>query len=99
MKFRIGTASGRYYEVDDNGRITRLDLPNFKPSGHWTCIGFREVLPFGRLGRLISAKELIARSKNGWTTFKNGNPRFRLCDNDHGTHRIWGDGIRSIWEV
>lgn len=96
MKYRISTQSGRYYEINERSQILRLDVP-FTPSDNWTCVGFREILPFNNRGPIITPARLLERSENGWTRFKNGNGRFVLVDYDHGTIREWGDRIISIW--
>ncbi len=98
MKYRIFTQSGKYYDIDEQGRIGRLDMA-FAPSGNWLCVGFREVLPFGNLGPIITPAQLQERSHYGQTRFKNGKGRYILEDIDHGTRRQWGDRITAIWAV
>ena len=97
--FCIQTKSNKYFSINEKSQISYLDNEQYHqtPSDSWTCTGFKELLPFGHLGPTISAEDLLQRSDAGHTTFRNGKPRFRLADNDHGTTRIWGDGIVSIW--
>ena len=93
MKYGIMTQSGKYYIVDEENRICRLDM-KFTPTSNWRCVGFREVLAFGNRGAIISPEELIRKD----VRFKNGKGRYVMIDYDHGTHREWGDRIVSIWK-
>lgn len=98
MKYRIQTESLKYYDIHDNGNIERLDIKH-TPSNNWQCIGFRKIKPFGYTGVIITPADLLQRSENGRTTFKNGKGKYILVDYDHGTVREWGDHITAIWEV
>ena len=94
MKYGIMTQSGKYYIIDEQNRINRLDM-KFTPSDNWRCVGFREVLAFGHRGTIISPEELIRKN----VRFKNGKGRFVMVDYDYGMYREWGDRIVSIWET
>ena len=99
----IRTAGDYYYRINEQRQITRVKVHGNEyvvaPSDNWTCKGFREVRPFGRLSdELFSPEELVSRSNHGHTTFQNGKPKYRLEDVDHGTTRLWGDGIIAIWK-
>ena len=93
MKYGVMTESGKYYIVDEENRIWRLDM-KFTPTSNWRCIGFREVLAFGNRGPIISSEELIRKD----VRFKNGKGRYVMVDYDYGMYREWGDRIVSIWE-
>lgn len=91
---RIRTQQGHYYDIHPNGNIERRDM-QFTPSGQWRALGVHEIGPFGRLYGREDLDVLLTRP----VTFKNGKPRFYLHDLDHGTHRIWGDGITDAWRI
>ena len=91
LNFR--TAYGNHYKVDANACIIRQDM-KVAPSGQWIFEGlkhvkFREFIPFVAL-----TKERVRDLNTCW---KNGNPCYTVMDTDHGTRRIWGDGVSRIW--
>jgi hypothetical protein len=92
---RIRTQNGRYFDINQAQEITRLDMPEMRPSGQWIALGVHEVAPFGRLYGREDLTVLLDRP----LTFKNGKPRYRLRVLDHYTRMIWGDGIEAAWKI
>ena len=91
LNFR--TAYGKHYKVDANACIIRCDM-KIAPSGNWIFEGlkhvrFSEFIPFAAL-----TKEFVEHFDTCW---KNCRPRYTVVDIDHGTRRIWGDGVSRIW--
>ena len=91
----LDAGCGRFFITHDRARIIRLYMP-FSPTDDWTAFaiytargrrvwrwtGFVEHLRM--VGKEVAP--LVFR-------YKNGKPRYRLGDIDHGTVRVWGDGI------
>lgn len=92
---RIRTKQGSYYDVTADGNIIRLDIPGFKASGQWrltgieSTLGRREYIPFDEIENWLKTKPTFL--------FKNGEPRYTIRDFDHGSIRVWGNGIAFIW--
>lgn len=76
------------FTVDDTGNIHRPQLKGFKPSGQWKFIGLRRYNNFGNPVE-YRGFELLKVYPPTDLRFKNGKPRWRVCDLDHGTQREW----------
>jgi hypothetical protein len=97
---RITIKNGESYTITTEGFIIRDDMPNMTPSGDWLFLGIMPVKAWKlenaiSVYRLLTDKELLAN-----LLYKNGNPKYTIVDNDHGTVRVWGNttyrGISSI---
>jgi hypothetical protein len=99
QSIKIRTASGKYYVVHaPNGWIERCDM-QFTPSDTWRATGMASRHPFCRhFEPHLTTLNAIASGDED-ATYKNGKPRYSLVDNDHGTMRIWGEGIVAAWYV
>jgi hypothetical protein len=68
-------------------------------SGGWRFVGVVKQLPFGRLGPIIPPEKVL--EIKDWL-FKNGKPKYRVIDIDHGTVRVWvspnSQGVKSIYK-
>lgn len=109
MKVDVRTPYGDRYRVDcETGRLTfhRTNRGLVTEGGEsWTITGVANVgNAFGRrLPGNVKALKTLAVMPAGDLLYKNGKPRYTLCDLDHGTHRIHGNtehhGIRSVHVV
>jgi hypothetical protein len=61
---------------------------SFEQLNTWVIKGLREIKPFNHLGDLIPLSRLHEIKK---FTFKNGRPKYIICDIDHGTYREHGN--------
>ena len=112
--FCIHTDSGKYYyAVEKNGKmcliqsertynhdalqraLSQKPIDEWGLTEKWLLRGFCEVLPFGQIGQLRTIEDMVSEP----LTFKNGKGKYLLADYDHGTNRLWGDRINSIWEI
>lgn len=106
IAFIINTPYGDCYETDVNGYVLRCNNGLNKLNAlkrdlkTWQINGIREILPFGILGRLIPLSEAVLLTN---FSFKNRNPKYVICDIDHGTFRIHGNskyhGVRNIRKI
>lgn len=104
--YTIRTAYGDYFQLSKEGYVLQynngLDKRNasIKELKTWQVTGIRQILPFNRLGRLISLAEAVNISS---FVFKNRKPRYTIEDIDHGTTRIHGNwrfhGVREVYLV
>jgi hypothetical protein len=93
---KIRTYNGKYFIIHPDTSIERCDM-QFTPSQTWTAKGIASTHPFCRHWEPhFATLRAIADGKEE-PTYKNGKPRYSLVDNDHGTTRIWGDGIVAAW--
>lgn len=76
------------YTVDDDGDINRPGLPGFTPSGQWKFLGLRRYNNFGKPCEYRGMKTLLVNPVAD-ITYKNGKPKWVVCDMDHGTYREW----------
>lgn len=97
-KFELIDSSRGRYIIHKGGEIERTDQ-KFTPSGQWLMMGLahRNGFQFGKLAvrfENITPEWLAANP----LLFKNGSPRYTVCDIDHGTTRVWGNraGVSSI---
>jgi len=90
--YQIKTESNKYYNIDNDNNIIRLDMKDFQPSNKWKLIGFVKILPFNNLSTIINIDRLLDCD----IKFKNGKGKYLLIDLDHGTTRQWGDRITRI---
>jgi hypothetical protein len=91
--YRIRTAYGMTYILDERGRVLRhygngkdynktgMDLDTWIVTGFWKHSHFGRVqyLPLEAAGNITDWK------------LKDGTPRYGLTDIDHGTHRLQGN--------
>ena len=107
-KYCIYTDSGKYYYIiEKGGKSCIIQADRYRKHGEnaiseqWHLKGFSEILPFNNLGSVKSIEALSkeATDKYGYCKFKNGRGKYALIDYDHGTTRIWGDRINSVWET
>lgn len=98
IKYEIRTKYGDWYKLDERGYVLTysngLDKRNASTQElkTWQMLGAYEVRPFGRVGtRLIPLHELCNFKSDADYLFKNGTPKYTLCDIDHGTQRIHGN--------
>ena len=96
-KIEVTTMNGHRYIVHaPAGYIERTDMA-FTPTHQWRMVGLVETrynrfaVPVTSLGAWINCES----SPVEWL-YKNGKPRYTVMDYDHGSHRTWGDGIRSM---
>ena len=95
LNFR--TAYGNHYKVDKNACIIRCDM-EMLPSGQWIFEGLEHVKFTVKPGAFIPFKALTKDFVRDFNTcWKNGKPCYTVIDIDHGTRRIWGDGVSRIW--
>lgn len=96
----VRTEHNDHYIINEKGEITQLknDIPysQHKFSGSWLALGIRQVLPFNRLGGLISIEKACEIQE---FKFKNGRGKYYMVDLDHGTQRIWGSRITGMWRA
>lgn len=78
-----------YMDVNAAGWIARKGQNSLTASPGWRLLGAVELNNFGATVRNYSLAELLADPAGIPWTFKNGKPRVRLCDFDHGTRRQW----------
>ena len=96
----VHTQSGKNFRVHPDGNIQRLDMDH-NPSGEWKMqgiIGVRYTL-LHHMIKFGTPELLVDDGKPRVWTYANGKPRYRLVDLDHGTTRVWGDGITEIRAV
>ena|SRR3972149_6126831 len=98
----IRTASGMLYLVNEKMEITQRDN-NRTPSQHafsgqWI---FKGIVTARYGNNLITAKQLFDTNiiDDINFTFKNCSSRYTVLDIDHGTTRLWTDGVRAITKV
>lgn len=62
-------------------------------SNNWKCLGFRLVNNFGGTTKILSCQDFYnaLKTDKGSLFYKNGKPKFRVMDLDHGTPREWGN--------
>ena len=87
----IQTPIGNSYMIDSEGRINQ--------SSQWIMLGLVKTNGGGQLE--IKFGDLTAEWLQSHSLrFKNGHPRYTICDMDHGTRRIWGNtvyhGVKTI---
>lgn len=103
-KYQVVTPYGTRYVIDEDGCFLEYNNNTWMhPHNSWKCTGVAEILPFNKL-RYYSLAQFIDMINNKKDfTFKNGNPRFTLTDNDHGSFRVHGNtkvhGIAYAEEV
>lgn len=83
------------YSVTADGLIGRPSI-GLAPSGQWKIRGAARFNNFGWQVEFVPFPQCMRLS--GWT-HKNGKPRYRICDTDHGTDRIWGEAVRYAYET
>lgn len=87
------------YEVMENGDIVRLDMKDFKPSGQWKMQGLERITSNFGTTQFIPFRDLtperITKIQKD-LRFKNGQPKYTVRDVDHGTTRVWGEGLRTL---
>jgi hypothetical protein len=94
--FYVRAKYGDQYHIDGDGKIIRLDIPGFEPSGQWLMVGLRHVhkrefIPLAKLESWLKSKPALL--------YKNGNPQYRVRDFDHGSMREWGNGVADIYII
>lgn len=104
MIYAICTQHNELYYAVEKGDVYALISANLyhegkRPSGQWYVIGFRERLPFGRMGPLVRLHEMSKRTDNGWCRFGNGKGKFRMEDMDYGSRRLWGEPIIAVYPI
>lgn len=91
--FKLWTTDYKYFDILPNGDIVRLDQSDFRPSGQWKIVGITPnkgpIIPFDDL-----TADFVSTLK--WQ-LKNGKARYSVVDYDHGTRRMWGNGISGIY--
>lgn len=92
MTLIITTKSGKTYKVNSDQQIIRTDI-NHRPSGQWFFVG---ILPqrAWTLSKTITYHAL--KSSVPPLLYKNGRPRYSIVDIDHGTTRMWSEGITNL---
>lgn len=92
--FRIYTPLNNY-TTDSFGHVLTFSGNGFNKVGQpieslktWKITGIREIKPFGRLGNLITLDQAVKLTS---FRFKNGKPKYAICDIDHGTPRVHGN--------
>lgn len=92
MKYVLKVHSGgsfEYYFINDKFEIIQADrYRQYGDAGfsqQWRLICFYEETKFGHTRRLD-----IENFNTVPTHYKNGKSRILVCDNDHGTPRVWG---------
>ena len=98
---RITTPYGKYFDIDKDGNVVRasngLDLTEAKESEkkNWRIIGMTSTHPFASLN--------VQPLKESDLLYKNGRPKYKIVDIDHGTPRVHGNskwyGIKDIFTV
>mgnify|MGYP000089031303 CR=1 FL=1 len=92
------TERGFRYWVTAEGNISKAFDPftqewvqpkNAAFSQQWKLAGFAPILPFGRVGAIQPAMELVDHDMR----YQNGRGRYAAVDVDHGTMRLWSDRI------
>jgi len=93
------TARRGHYTVNDKGQIG--GGPNKVRHGSgWKFLGIAKTGPgFARGKQVLTFEQITPKvvKATQWRYKTSRNPRFTVIDNDHGTRRIWGDGISSMW--
>ena len=104
MTLYIRTKQGNQYHIEDTGDIRRLDIPDFQPSDQWKMQGLVHVRHKRRVITLCQLRRAYNHS-DVWPEpipellYKNGKPQWRVIDLDHGTTRVWGDGVVAICKL
>jgi hypothetical protein len=97
-KLQLTTPCGKRYWIHSEGYIERQDGMNGPGSPSWKFLGLVPVNATHIVVRLDDITEEWLRYNP--LRYKNGNPRYTVCDNNHGTMRIWGNtkyhGVSSI---
>jgi hypothetical protein len=93
-EIRIYTPSNSYV-INDAGQVLQYSGNGLNKHGQtfeqlniWVIKGLREIKAFNNLGDLIPINRLH-EIKN--FCFKNGKPKYAICDLDHGTYRVRGN--------
>jgi predicted nucleotidyltransferase len=86
---RLQTKHGDFYDVVPGGAIGRGDMPDMAPTSQWRLVGLDS--PDGSVH--IPLHELVGNAGQWDTDFRD----WTVVDFDHGTHRQWGDKLRSLW--
>jgi hypothetical protein len=85
------------YPVALGGYIGRR---NMSPSKDWQALALVRLNNFGYVIERIPFEQWDAwLATNPAFTYKNGKPRFHLVDLDHGTRRLWGCGLYSVYKA
>lgn len=95
----LTTPYGNSYTIrEEDGAISRDDMPGYFEK--WNFIGI--VPANGNSRKVISRAELFSQPIPD-LLYKNGNPRWTVKDNDHGTFRTWGNtkyhGVKTLTVV
>ena len=97
----ITTPYGKTYKVDEQGRITRGDMKDMKPSNEWLFIGLVRTNAVSQRVDIRFQDITPEMLKELSLTYKNGNPRYTAMDWDHGTYSSWGNtkahGIKNMY--
>lgn len=93
MTLTITTQSGKIYKVNSDQQIIRTDM-SLRPTDEWLFAG---ILPTNttRLKRVVNYQSLKVSLPTA-LKYKNGKPRYNVVDVDHGTIRVWSDGITNL---
>lgn len=102
LEFR--TEHGDYYRVTEEGYIRRMDMPNMAPSSQWRFEGLKHcrkrlVLTRSQVRRMFGPEPSIMGEITPPLLYKNGKPQWRVIDFDHGSYRVWGEGVTAIYAV
>jgi hypothetical protein len=90
----ITDRSGKRYYVNDRSEITQTHINTFP--GKWKLRGFVKIDNFGHFVEQISFPNFPPKND---LLYKNGKPKWRVVDLDHGTTRTWGAGLVAYWET
>jgi len=98
---KIGINNGVETLVIDSktGRFTRLDI-NYTGSNAWLCTGAVILNNFGSIVRELNLTQFanVCKTNPRSLFHKNGKPKFRVTDIDHGTYRIQMCPVpKTVW--
>ena len=70
-------------------------------SDSWVCTGAVILNNFGHITKRLSVRDLFETLKTDKASLfcKNGKPKFRISDIDHGTHRIWSNPVIKHYQI
>lgn len=91
--------TNEFREILENGQVVRHingSKEPYRSSEQWRVTGAIVINNFGNIIRRMTLVELLDELSNDKTNlfYKNGKPKFRICDIDGRTNRVWGEIVR-----
>lgn len=95
MGYMILAANGEYMPVNEKGEIGRVDRRTGSltvvPSPAWFIRG---AVRYNNFGHPVEFRHFPECADIKDWTHKNGKPKWRIADHDHGTNRILGSAVK-----